>query len=69
MEDDHELRRLQFLQTHSASYAQVSFKSAYLRPHYPAVFMAAVISQGWFYRPSPMTRKLGAWVWPSFYQR
>jgi DNA polymerase III alpha subunit len=38
-----------FCKPHSASYARVSFKSAYLRPHYPAVFMAAVISQGGFY--------------------
>ncbi|MCS6302784.1 MAG: DNA polymerase III subunit alpha [Nitrospira sp.] len=35
---------------HSASYAQVSCKSAYLRAHYPAEFMAAVISnQGGYY--------------------
>lgn len=33
-----------FCKPHSASYAQVSFKSAYLRVHYPAEFMAAVIS-------------------------
>ena len=39
-----------FCKPHSASYAQVSFKSAYLRVHYPAEFMAAVISnQGGFY--------------------
>ncbi len=39
-----------FCKPHSASYAQVSFKSAYLRAHYPAEFMAAVISnQGGFY--------------------
>ena len=39
-----------FCKPHSASYAQVSFKSAYLRTHYPAEFMAAVISnQGGFY--------------------
>jgi len=39
-----------FCKPHSASYAQVSFKSTYLRAHYPAEFMAAVISnQGGFY--------------------
>jgi len=39
-----------FCKPHSASYAQVSFKSAWLRAHYPAEFMAAVISnRGGFY--------------------
>ena len=39
-----------FCKPHSASYAQVSFKSAYLRTHYPAEFIAAIISnQGGFY--------------------
>ncbi|HQV44817.1 MAG TPA: DNA polymerase III subunit alpha, partial [Nitrospira sp.] len=39
-----------FCKPHSASYAQVSFKSAYLRAHYPAEFLAAVISnQGGYY--------------------
>src|SRR6185312_17214651 len=39
-----------FCKPHSASYAQVSCKSAYLRAHYPAEFMAAVISnQGGYY--------------------
>jgi error-prone DNA polymerase len=39
-----------FCKPHSASYAQVSFKSAYLRTHYPAEFMAAVLSnEGGFY--------------------
>ncbi|MDH5625576.1 MAG: DNA polymerase III subunit alpha [Nitrospira sp.] len=39
-----------FCKPHSASYTQVSFKSAYLRTHYPAEFIAAVISnQGGFY--------------------
>jgi len=41
-----------FCKPHSASYAMVSFRSAYLRVHYPAAFMAAVLSnQGGFYRP------------------
>ena len=39
-----------FCKPHSASYAQVSFKSAYLRRHYPAEFIAAVVSnQGGYY--------------------
>ena len=39
-----------FCKPHSASYALVSFKSAYLRSHYPAEFMASVISnQGGYY--------------------
>ncbi|HMS84722.1 MAG TPA: DNA polymerase III subunit alpha [Nitrospira sp.] len=41
-----------FCKPHSASYAQVSFKSAYLRAHYPAEFIAAVVSnQGGYYSP------------------
>ncbi|MDR2951700.1 MAG: DNA polymerase III subunit alpha, partial [Treponema sp.] len=40
-----------FCKPHSASYAIVSFQSAYLRVHHPAEFMAAVLSnQGGFYR-------------------
>src|SRR5262245_39619789 len=35
-----------FCKPHSASYALVSFKSAYLRAHHPAEFMAAVVSNG-----------------------
>ncbi|HJT20100.1 MAG TPA: DNA polymerase III subunit alpha [Nitrospira sp.] len=39
-----------FCKPHSASYAQVSFKSAYLRAHYPAEFIAAVVSnEGGYY--------------------
>ncbi|MFQ6115916.1 MAG: DNA polymerase III subunit alpha, partial [bacterium] len=39
-----------FCKPHSASYALVSFESGYLRAHYPAEFMAAVISnQGGYY--------------------
>jgi DNA polymerase-3 subunit alpha/error-prone DNA polymerase len=39
-----------FCKPHSASYAKVSFQAAYLKEHYPAEFMAAVISnQGGFY--------------------
>jgi error-prone DNA polymerase len=39
-----------FCKPHSASYALVSFKSAFLKFHYPAEFLAAVISnRGGFY--------------------
>lgn len=39
-----------FCKPHSASYAQVSVKSAYLRVHYPAEFIASVVSnQGGYY--------------------
>ncbi|WP_022666673.1 DNA polymerase III subunit alpha [Desulfospira joergensenii] len=39
-----------FCKPHSASYARISFQAAYLKTHYPAPFMAAVISnQGGFY--------------------
>ncbi|AEV28109.1 DNA-directed DNA polymerase III PolC [Sphaerochaeta pleomorpha str. Grapes] len=41
-----------FCKPHSASYAMVSFQSAYLRVHHPSAFMAAVLSnQGGYYRP------------------
>jgi len=39
-----------FCKPHSASYARVSFQAAYLKTHFPAEFMAAVISNmGGFY--------------------
>ncbi len=39
-----------FCKPHSASYARVSYQAAFLKTHYPAEFMAAVISnQGGFY--------------------
>jgi len=39
-----------FVKAHSASYAMLSFQSAFLRAHYPAQFMAAVLSNhGGFY--------------------
>ena len=39
-----------FCKPHSASYARVSFQAAWLKTHYPAEFMAAVIAnQGGFY--------------------
>jgi error-prone DNA polymerase len=41
-----------FCKPHSASYALVSYKSCYLRAHYPAEFMAAVLSnRGGYYSP------------------
>ncbi len=41
-----------FCKPHSASYAMVSFQSAWLRVHHPAAFMAAVLSnQGGYYHP------------------
>jgi error-prone DNA polymerase len=41
-----------FCKPHSASFAMVSYKSCYLRAHYPAEFMAAVLSnQGGYYSP------------------
>ena len=39
-----------FCQAHSASFARLSFQTAYLKTHYPARFMAALIShRGGFY--------------------
>ena len=35
-----------FCKPHSASYTLVAYKSAFLRAHYPAEFMAAVLSNG-----------------------
>lgn len=35
-----------FCKPHSASYTMVAYKSAYLRAHYPAEFIASVISNG-----------------------
>ncbi|MBW2027225.1 MAG: DNA polymerase III subunit alpha, partial [Deltaproteobacteria bacterium] len=35
-----------FCKPHSASYTLVAYKSAFLRAHYPAEFMASVISNG-----------------------
>ncbi len=41
-----------FCKPHSASYAQVSYQSAYLRCHFPAEFLAAVLSNGGGYYTS-----------------
>jgi len=57
-----------FCKPHSASYARVSFQAAYLKAHYPAEFMAAVISnQGGFYSAFAYVseaRRLGLTVLP-----
>jgi DNA polymerase-3 subunit alpha/error-prone DNA polymerase len=57
-----------FCKPHSASYARVSFQAAYLKVHYPAEFMAAVISnQGGFYGPFAYVseaRRLGLTILP-----
>ena len=51
-----------FCKPHSASYAQVSFKSAYLRAHYPAEFIAAVVSnQGGYYSALPTFQRGDGW--------
>jgi DNA-directed DNA polymerase III PolC len=46
-----------FCKAHSASYAMVSFKAGYLKAHWPAHFMAAVLSNGGGYY-SPL-----AYIW------
>lgn len=57
-----------FCKPHSASYARVSFQAAWLKTHFPAEFMAAVISnQGGFYSPFAYVseaRRLGLTVLP-----
>ncbi len=57
-----------FCKPHSASYARVSFQAAYLKVHYPAEFMSAVISnQGGFYSTFAYVseaRRLGLTVLP-----
>ncbi len=57
-----------FCKPHSASYARVSFQAAYLKVHFPAEFMAAVISnQGGFYSTFAYvseSRRLGLTVLP-----
>jgi DNA polymerase-3 subunit alpha/error-prone DNA polymerase len=57
-----------FCKPHSASYARVSFQAAYLKTHFPAEFMAAVISnQGGFYSTFAYVseaRRLGLTVLP-----
>jgi len=57
-----------FCKPHSASYAMVSFQSAWLKAHYPAEFMAAVISNGGGYYTLPgyisEARRLGMTIDP-----
>lgn len=57
-----------FCKPHSASYCLVSYKAAYLKAHYPAEFMAAVISnQGGFYNATAYleeARRFGIEVLP-----
>jgi DNA polymerase-3 subunit alpha/error-prone DNA polymerase len=57
-----------FCKPHSASYARVSFQAAYLKAHFPAEFMAAVISnQGGYYSTFAYlseARRLGLQVLP-----
>ena len=57
-----------FCKPHSASYARVSFQAAYLKVHFPAEFMAAVISnRGGFYSTFAYVseaRRLGVVIQP-----
>ena len=57
-----------FCKPHSASYARVSFQAAYLKNHFPAEFMAAVISnEGGYYSTFAYvseTKRLGVTVLP-----
>ncbi len=47
-----------FCKAHSASFALLSFQVAFLKVHYPAEFMAAVLSnQGGFYSPAVYTQE------------
>jgi error-prone DNA polymerase len=57
-----------FCKPHSASYAKVSFQAAYLKTHFPAEFMAAVINnQGGYYSTFAYVseaRRLGLTILP-----
>ncbi len=57
-----------FCKPHSASYARVSFQAAWLKTHFPAEFMAAVISnQGGYYSSGAYVseaRRLGLVIFP-----
>ncbi len=57
-----------FCKSHSASYAQLSFKNTYLKAHYPAQFLAAVISNnhGFYTRDVYLNeaRRLGVRILP-----
>jgi DNA polymerase-3 subunit alpha/error-prone DNA polymerase len=62
-----------FCKPHSASYARVSFQAAFLKTHFPAEFMAAVISnQGGYYSTSAYVseaRRLGLVILPPDVER
>lgn len=48
-----------FCKAHSASFAQLSFRVAWLKAHYPAQFMAAVLSNGGgFYSPGAYIQEI-----------
>jgi DNA-directed DNA polymerase III PolC len=57
-----------FCKSHSASYAQLSFKCAWLKAHYPAQFLAAVISNnhGFYSRDAYLdeARRFGVRILP-----
>jgi DNA-directed DNA polymerase III PolC len=57
-----------FCKAHSASFAMVSYRAAYLKAHYPTEFMAAVLSnQGGFYDVGAYieeARRMGARILP-----
>ena len=57
-----------FCKSHSASYAQLSFKCSFLKAHYPAQFLAAVISNnhGFYSRDTYLNeaRKMGVPILP-----
>ncbi len=51
-----------FCKSHSASYAQLSFQCTYLKAHYPAQFLAAVISnRHGFYTPNVYLDEARRW--------
>ncbi|MCH7858904.1 MAG: DNA polymerase III subunit alpha [Candidatus Marinimicrobia bacterium] len=66
-------RGYSFTKAHSASYARLSFVCAYLKAHFPAEFMAAVISnRGGYYSPYAYmseARRLGIRVLPPHINR
>ncbi|HUX08373.1 MAG TPA: DNA polymerase III subunit alpha [Acidobacteriota bacterium] len=59
-----------FCKSHSASFAQVSIQAAHLRAHYPAEFMAAVLSNGGgFYHAAAYieeARRMGLRILPPY---
>ncbi|CUV09198.1 DNA polymerase III alpha subunit [hydrothermal vent metagenome] len=62
-----------FCKPHSASYAMLSFTCAYLKAHFPAEFLAAVIAnQGGFYSPYAYlseARRFGIHIMPPHINR